>query len=62
MTVSIGVVEADAVECEWKDAVDQADRAMYQAKSAGRNRVVVAPRLAVSSPQALSAGSLTENA
>lgn len=60
MTVSIGVVEADAAGCEWKDAVDQADRAMYQAKSAGRNRVVVAPRLAATLPQALPAGSPAE--
>jgi diguanylate cyclase (GGDEF)-like protein len=42
VTISIGVSLYDGVESS-DQAVDRADTAMYQAKSAGRNRVRVAP-------------------
>ncbi|KZY28725.1 hypothetical protein A3752_15155 [Oleiphilus sp. HI0081] len=43
LTVSIGVVES-RVEA-WQDLVKQADKALYQAKSQGRNQVTVADQL-----------------
>jgi diguanylate cyclase (GGDEF)-like protein/hemerythrin-like metal-binding protein len=42
VTMSFGVAEAVAGE-PWQGLVDRADRAMYEAKAAGRDRVVVAP-------------------
>ncbi len=43
-TVSIGVAELSSADNQWEDAVDAADHALYQAKSAGRNRVVFKER------------------
>lgn len=40
VTVSLGVIEADAEEIEWSTLLTRADHAMYQAKHGGRDRVV----------------------
>jgi diguanylate cyclase (GGDEF)-like protein len=44
MTVSVGVATWDGESLS--DLVDRADRALYAAKAAGRNRVVVDERSA----------------
>jgi diguanylate cyclase (GGDEF)-like protein len=44
VTVSIGVAEMEAADNQWEDVVDAADRALYQAKSEGRDRVVLCER------------------
>ena len=42
LTVSVGVYFAHAASFDLAEMVSRADRAMYEAKRAGRNRVVVA--------------------
>ena len=42
VTVSIGLCFAD-LPCEPRELMEQADKALYAAKSAGRNRIVVEP-------------------
>ncbi len=44
VTVSIGVAEVDAGDALYEDVVRRADTALYEAKNAGRNRFMVAPR------------------
>jgi diguanylate cyclase (GGDEF)-like protein len=39
-TVSIGVAEANEQDTSFEDILRRADRLMYKAKEAGRNRVV----------------------
>jgi len=39
-TVSIGVAEANGQDQSFEDVIRRADRMMYKAKEAGRNRVV----------------------
>ena len=39
-TVSIGVAEAKGQDTSFEDILHRADRLMYKAKEAGRNRVV----------------------
>lgn len=41
ITVSIGVAAMSSPEAQVRDMIDAADRAMYRAKKAGRNRVVI---------------------
>ncbi|MDK2980183.1 MAG: hypothetical protein PWQ55_530 [Chloroflexota bacterium] len=41
VTVSIGVTQLETKEQTLQDLIDQADRALYQAKETGRNRVCV---------------------
>ena len=41
LTVSIGAAMAAASDRDIEDVIERADRALYQAKAAGRNRVVV---------------------
>ncbi|HET8695166.1 MAG TPA: diguanylate cyclase [Aquabacterium sp.] len=41
-TVSIGVAQSHAHEEDWAEVIGRADAGLYQAKRAGRNRVVVA--------------------
>lgn len=41
VTVSIGVTQLETKEQTLRDLIDQADRALYQAKETGRNRVCV---------------------
>ncbi len=45
-TISIGYCVATPLEASWKDVVIAADRALYAAKRAGRNRIVSAATLA----------------
>ncbi len=42
LSVSIGIAEAGPGHHGWEDLVAEADRALYRAKAAGRDRVVVA--------------------
>jgi diguanylate cyclase (GGDEF)-like protein len=42
VTVSIGVAEANAAQADMEDVIRRADAALYQAKEAGRNRVIIA--------------------
>ena len=42
-TVSVGVSRVFTERQAWETALRQADAALYAAKQAGRNRVVVAP-------------------
>ena len=42
-TVSIGVAVLDAAHLDWPALMRAADRALYEAKAAGRNRSVLAP-------------------
>ena len=42
VTVSVGVAVADSPEMDLHVVIDEADRALYRAKRAGRNRVVAA--------------------
>lgn len=44
VTVSIGVAEMEPADNQWEDVVDAADRALYQAKSEGRDRVILCER------------------
>jgi diguanylate cyclase (GGDEF)-like protein len=50
LTVSIGVATQLAHEAQPQPAVERADRALYAAKRAGRNRVHVAPAVFASRP------------
>jgi len=45
VTVSIGVAEIHEGDALYEDVVRRADTALYEAKNAGRNRFMVAPRL-----------------
>lgn len=45
LTISVGVALGRAAPAEGDALIDAADRALYQAKRAGRNRVAVAPLL-----------------
>jgi diguanylate cyclase (GGDEF)-like protein len=40
LTISIGVAESN--ELSWQELIKEADKALYQAKEEGRNRVIVA--------------------
>ncbi len=42
LSVSIGIAEAGPEHVAWEDLIAEADRALYRAKAAGRDRVVVA--------------------
>ncbi len=42
ITISVGVTQATPKDADIRDILDRADRALYQAKDAGRNRVMVA--------------------
>ncbi|MFX5718319.1 diguanylate cyclase [Acinetobacter baumannii] len=42
LSVSIGIAEAGPEHATWEDLVAEADRALYRAKAAGRDRVVLA--------------------
>ena len=42
VTCSFGIAVLNAGE-DWLEAIQRADAAMYQAKQAGRNRVVLVP-------------------
>jgi diguanylate cyclase (GGDEF)-like protein len=46
VTVSIGVAEANAAQADMEDVIRRADAALYQAKEAGRNRVIIADGVA----------------
>jgi diguanylate cyclase (GGDEF)-like protein len=48
-TVSIGVAVLDAAHLDWPALLRAADRALYEAKAAGRNRSVLAPADCVNS-------------
>lgn len=43
VTISVGVATKLPTETEWTQIYDRADKALYQAKQAGRNLVMVAP-------------------
>ncbi|MCP5080234.1 MAG: diguanylate cyclase [Alphaproteobacteria bacterium] len=43
VSVSIGVTQSDQRDKRYENALVRADRALYQAKEAGRNQVIVAP-------------------
>jgi diguanylate cyclase (GGDEF)-like protein len=45
LTASIGVATAPASQAAWAELIARADEALYEAKSQGRNRCVVAPAL-----------------
>jgi diguanylate cyclase (GGDEF)-like protein len=47
MTVSIGLAMASPADRSIEDAIGRADRALYEAKNGGRNRVAVACSLAI---------------
>jgi diguanylate cyclase len=47
-TVSLGAAEAHDEMADVEDWIQQADAALYRAKAAGRDRMVCAPRIAVS--------------
>ncbi|MCC8967292.1 diguanylate cyclase [Bradyrhizobium sp. Pear76] len=55
-TVSIGAAQFMRQATTLKPAMDRADRALYQAKAAGRNRVVVSAEPSVDGTQDLSPG------
>lgn len=42
VTVSVGVAEREAVDTNWEQPYDRADKALYRAKAQGRDQVVVA--------------------
>lgn len=42
LTVSIGLAQSQNTEDDWADVIGRADEGLYEAKRAGRNRVVVA--------------------
>jgi diguanylate cyclase len=43
LTISVGVAQLDVASKDYFDWIDQADRALYQAKKQGRNRSILAP-------------------
>lgn len=43
VTVSVGVATRQAGDSEWNQIYDRADKALYQAKQTGRNKVIVVP-------------------
>ncbi|WP_413575745.1 diguanylate cyclase [Bdellovibrio sp. HCB290] len=43
VTISVGVATKYAAETEWTQLYDRADKALYQSKQGGRNKVTVAP-------------------
>ena len=52
VTVSIGVAQWQRADGSVALAVDRADRALYQAKDAGRNRVILSPPASPAAPEA----------
>lgn len=56
IAVSIGVAELDTREENIDSAMARADKALYQAKNEGRNRVCLAPRMETRCSAALAAG------
>jgi PleD family two-component response regulator len=48
--VSIGVAQWRRGDGSVSMALDRADRALYQAKGAGRNRVILAPAASAAAP------------
>jgi len=43
VTVSVGVATRHPSDSEWNQIYDRADKALYQAKQSGRNKVMIAP-------------------
>lgn len=43
VTVSVGIATKMATETEWTQIYERADKALYQSKQSGRNKVTVAP-------------------
>ncbi|QDK36760.1 diguanylate cyclase [Bdellovibrio sp. NC01] len=43
VTISVGVATKNATETEWTQLYERADKALYQSKQGGRNKVTIAP-------------------